>query len=203
MGRPRSGANEVATRDRILAAATTEFARAGLHAARLEDIANQAGIQRPSLLYHFSTKEELYEEVVEHTFELLAKALERALLAQGTFEERLVGSVENYASFIDENPSLAAICLREVLDQGEKGMEILTKNAVPVVDLDEKILTETGAEFLRPGLPLRAAIMLIASDAMLRAVAGPLREPLWGSNPNLPEVARLLFLKDPTPNPES
>ena len=59
MGRPRATPDEDTTKMRVLRAAEVEFGRAGRDGARLEDIASAAGITRPSLLYHFASKDEL------------------------------------------------------------------------------------------------------------------------------------------------
>ena len=75
MARPRTQANAVATPERILLAAEQAFADHGYGPAKLADIARVAGIRRPSLLYHFATKEVLYAAVVSRTFERLGRAL--------------------------------------------------------------------------------------------------------------------------------
>jgi AcrR family transcriptional regulator len=61
------------TRQRILDAAAAAFRDLGFASTRLSDIAERASLQTPSIYYHFSSKEELVEEVlrigVERTFE--------------------------------------------------------------------------------------------------------------------------------------
>jgi AcrR family transcriptional regulator len=54
------------TRARILAAATRLFAQIGYHAAANALIAEAAGITRGAMLYHFPSREDLLEAVVEH-----------------------------------------------------------------------------------------------------------------------------------------
>src|ERR687888_598164 len=53
------------SRARILAVAREEFAGRGFKAARLQDIAERAGLSHPTLLYHFGSKEGLYSAVIE------------------------------------------------------------------------------------------------------------------------------------------
>ena len=57
------------TRDRILDAAESQFAAKGYAGTRLDEIANIVDIKRPSLLYHFPNKGELYVAVLERLFE--------------------------------------------------------------------------------------------------------------------------------------
>jgi AcrR family transcriptional regulator len=57
-----------ATRARILQAAMQEFAAKGLEAARIEDIADQAGANRRMAYYYFGSKEGLYLAALEATY---------------------------------------------------------------------------------------------------------------------------------------
>jgi AcrR family transcriptional regulator len=50
------------TRKRILCAAIDNFAEAGFEASSLSNIAKQAGVKKALVQYHFSTKEQLWQE---------------------------------------------------------------------------------------------------------------------------------------------
>ena len=54
------------TRTRILAAATRLFAEVGYHGAANATIAEAAGITRGAMLYHFPTREDLLDAVIDH-----------------------------------------------------------------------------------------------------------------------------------------
>ncbi|MEO8133862.1 MAG: TetR/AcrR family transcriptional regulator [Betaproteobacteria bacterium] len=56
------------TRARILAAATTEFARCGLGGARVDRIAAEAETNKRMLYYYFGNKEALFLAVLEATY---------------------------------------------------------------------------------------------------------------------------------------
>ena len=51
------------TEERILEAAKTVFMRDGLYGARMQDIADTAGINKALLHYYFRNKEKLFDQV--------------------------------------------------------------------------------------------------------------------------------------------
>ena len=66
------------TRARILAAAKAEFARVGLGGARVDRIALLAGANKRMLYYYFGNKDELFQAVLEATYEHIRES-EKAL----------------------------------------------------------------------------------------------------------------------------
>lgn len=54
------------TRLVILEAAVRIFARSGISAATLEDIATEAGVTRGALCWHFHSKDDLLSEIIQH-----------------------------------------------------------------------------------------------------------------------------------------
>ena len=139
MGRPKKNLHEQATEPRILQAAEAEFGRAGFSAARLEDIAHTAQIQRSSLLYHFASKEELYAAVVRGAFGQLEGMLVEGISAEGSFEERLDLVLENFLSFLDTRhaqPARAQVVGFGHLHEAEEVAEVHDPGHVGVAELD-------------------------------------------------------------------
>lgn len=64
---PRRRRKEARPRE-ILAAALSVFSERGFAAARLDDVAERAGIAKGTIYLYFSTKEELFEAVVRDAF---------------------------------------------------------------------------------------------------------------------------------------
>ncbi|MCA8921513.1 MAG: TetR/AcrR family transcriptional regulator [Planctomycetes bacterium] len=186
MARPRKVPNVPATRERVQQAARGVFARVGFAGATLGEIAREVGIRRPSLLHHFATKDALYREVVAGAFGELGAALGAALEHEGDTRARLEALARAFGGFVEAQPEVARLVLREVLADGGPGQAILLEQAAPLLDGVVAFVEAHGLERLAAGVSARGALMAVVSDALLRAAAGPLRGPLWG--PPLPDL---------------
>lgn len=87
-----------ATKRRLLKAALRIFARDGFEAARIDDIAAEAGHTRGAFYAHFDSKEELFLALVEQQSTRHAKAVRETLEKCETEEERINSLREYYAS---------------------------------------------------------------------------------------------------------
>lgn len=73
------------TRQDLLKAALTVFSQQGYSAARLEDIAQAAGVTRGAIYHHFGSKAELFSSLVEQAAETGSRAVDQAIQAGGSF----------------------------------------------------------------------------------------------------------------------
>jgi AcrR family transcriptional regulator len=89
-----------ATRQRILDAAAYVFSRKGYSATRLSDIGEVAGMKAGSFYYHFSSKDELIEQVLQLSIEenfRLARAAVAVLPTPSTAGDRLRAAIRGHA----------------------------------------------------------------------------------------------------------
>jgi AcrR family transcriptional regulator len=195
MGRPRADAHAVPTRERILVAAEVEFGALGYGPARLEDIAAQAGIRRPSLLYHFETKDVLYAAVVERLFKALRSELQGAMATTAPFEETILHLADVYLRFCAARSAYATLVIRDILDHRDPVYGVLQETIVPVVDEVTRYVERRGVDVVPEGLPVRQALLMFCVNAMVRVGSGPLRTPLWGEGETGLDLARQLFIR--------
>jgi AcrR family transcriptional regulator len=115
------------TREKILVTAREEFARLGLDGARVDRIAERAGINKAMIYYHFGSKESLYQAVIESHFEAIGRFLERAITEETDPEKFMLRISNFYNSIIEEHPTLFPILLREMAQGGERIKIALTR----------------------------------------------------------------------------
>jgi AcrR family transcriptional regulator len=103
------------TRERILDAAAKTFREKGYAGTRLADIAAAADTQAGSLYYHFDSKNQLLDEVLERgTRRVFAAVRERVegLPAGASGRERLLVAVEAHLSFVLKHDDYASANIR-------------------------------------------------------------------------------------------
>lgn len=194
MGRPRKDAFDEATEVRVLRAAEEIFGERGFRPARLEDIAAAAGIRRPSLLYHFKSKGDLYGAVVKRAFEEMTAAVAGSIQVEGDFEERLAAVVDGLMAFEAEHRRLVRVIFRELIDPDGSAREIVASEFVPLVDLLATFVEEQGKGTVPDGLPIRPAIMQLIMGHLARASMDDLGERLWGGEGETVKLSRALLL---------
>ena len=106
------------TRQKILAAATEEFARHGLGGARVDRIAARAGANKRMLYYYFRNKDNLFLAALEGRYAHI-RAAERELdLEQVEPREALKRLVEFTWSYFLEHPEFMTLLNSENLHKG-------------------------------------------------------------------------------------
>ncbi len=102
------------TRELILGAAELRFAATGFYPTRLEDIAEDVGITRTAVIYHFQDKETLYNAVLEKLFTQLNDRISAALDSSLDLPARVEAAVEAWLDFAGARPTLMRLFMREV-----------------------------------------------------------------------------------------
>lgn len=103
----------------MLDVATRLFACNGYDGTSLQAIADEVGVRKPSLLYHYPSKEELRLSVLRRVFAHWNDVFPRILQAATSGSDRFEGLVGEIVRFFAEEPNRARLILREMLDRPE------------------------------------------------------------------------------------
>ena len=193
MGRPRKDAALVDTAARLRETALVHFGRQGFEAASLSDIARDVGVTRTTLLYHFESKEKLYNAVVQEAFTKIASVLLSSMVGRGELRQRVRRMLKRFLDHVETNPNLAKLMIREVIDERGPGCAIIINQGMPVLELVEEFLMREGhiAPAQRP--LLREILLQITTSVMLKSASGAMRETFWGKQARTGELATLLI----------
>src|SRR6202051_1692341 len=90
-------------RGQLLAAASEVFVDRGFHAAGMDEIADRAGVSKPVLYQHFSSKLDLYLAVLQRHVDNLVSGVRQALRTTTDNRQRLRSAVQAFFDFIEQD----------------------------------------------------------------------------------------------------
>jgi AcrR family transcriptional regulator len=90
-------------RGQLLAAASEVFVGRGFHAAGMDEIADRAGVSKPVLYQHFTSKLELYLAVLQRHADNLVSGVRQALRTTTDNRQRVRAAVDAFFDFIEHD----------------------------------------------------------------------------------------------------
>ncbi|MBS1654989.1 MAG: TetR/AcrR family transcriptional regulator [Bacteroidetes bacterium] len=102
------------TEEKILEAAKKVFVQQGMAGARMQDIADEAGINKALLHYYFRSKEQLFEVIFKEAAARLFPTINQIFTSDASLFEKIENFCEEYISVIIENPYLPLFVLNEI-----------------------------------------------------------------------------------------
>jgi AcrR family transcriptional regulator len=132
--------SEISTKDHILQVAARRFADHGYAGTSLNEIADEVGIRRPSLLHHFPSKEALYRSVLLESFVGWNALVEEAKGGERQGWPQVERMLRAAFTFFEERPDFVRLVRWAALEGGP----ILTEELNVLL----KPLFEQGAAFL-------------------------------------------------------
>ncbi len=152
------------SKQRIMRAAIEEFGLHGYAGARVDRIARGAGINKAMIYYHYSSKENLYREVIKAYIEAFVDKLRHGISANGSIEEILGNIAAAYSELFRENAFVRPVILRElaasreefldqisyIFDESEFSVKIrsILMEGVSKGDLRDVDLVQAGISFI-------------------------------------------------------
>jgi TetR/AcrR family transcriptional regulator len=153
------------------------LARSRSGGATIQEVADAAGTHKTTLLYHFPSKDILYEAVLERALEPVIEMMEGFLATEFT-PDRLGWYLDELHRFLRDNPSIPRLLMRE-LDYGERYADHFVRLFTPA----EKRLAEAE----KAGVITRVEPVFFVHDLHVQIMTyfchGPLLERLMGTDP--------------------
>lgn len=102
------------TEAKILTAAQEVFVKEGYDGARMQQIADHAGINKALLHYYFRSKAKLYNEVINIKMREFIPKVGAIFFSDKTLLEKLNSLVDQYLELLQKNPKLPAFIINSV-----------------------------------------------------------------------------------------
>jgi TetR/AcrR family transcriptional regulator len=155
---------EKSAEEKILAAAKKVFTSKGMAGARMQDIANEAGINKALLHYYFRSKEKLFEVIFFEAAQKLFPRINLIFESDMPLFEKIQNFADQYITMMSENPYLPLFVLNEVSKEPEIFIKkIWGKQNIPH---PEKFLAQIEREVKKGSIkkisPLHLLINLIS-----------------------------------------
>lgn len=116
------------TEERIFRAALDVFAMKGKDGARMQEIADLAGINKAMLHYYFRSKEKLYEAVFEYVFNRFSvREIQATLEDAKNYRETLRAFINGFIEIHQNDPAVMRLMVNENLAGGTTMGKIISK----------------------------------------------------------------------------
>lgn len=151
------------TEGKILEAAQKVFQKKGLAGARMQDIADEAGINKALLHYYFRSKEKLFELVLEDAMGRVIPPVVEIWESEGSLHEKIERFVTHYITVMTENKYIPQFVIHELAQNQNHVKHLLHKGLKPPKD---KIFAQIQAAVqrgeIRPIQPIELMLNLIS-----------------------------------------
>ena len=135
--------NFQSTEEKILAAARSVFIEQGMAGARMQDIANKAGINKALLHYYFRSKEKLFEVIFKDASTRLFFQISLILNAELPLFDKIRKFTNDYIEIVIDNPFLPLFVLNEINKQPHAfSKKLFGTNRPPLHKLADQVQEE-------------------------------------------------------------
>lgn len=116
------------TETKILDAAKEVFQHKGLTGARMQEIADKAGINKALLHYYYRTKDKLFEKVFELAFSLFIPRVKEMMMSEKSVFEKIEFIVDNYINLLHKHPYIPGFIINELNRNPQMLVQLFEKN---------------------------------------------------------------------------
>jgi len=150
------------TEKKILVAARKIFVEKGLAGARMQEIADEAGINKALLHYYFRSKEKLFDKIFEEVFQSISIGLGDVLNSDLSVFEKIRRVINLYVGVLLENPYMPIFVLNEMSQNPERMQKVLEKGVFPsMMNFFTQLMQEMNTGNVRPIHPVHLILNLI------------------------------------------
>lgn len=169
---------EIETRDQIIEAAREVFVEKGLNGARMQEIADRAGINKALLHYYFTSKQMLFDHIFSEALSQFWPNVTNQIRPEMTLKELIRIVVKLYIQLLCDKPFLPNFILNELHNNPDR-LEVLLRqsgiNTDLILNWMETEMDKGTIHRMRPA----EIVVNILSLCVFPFAARPLAERIW------------------------
>lgn len=170
------------TEDKILDAAHEVFLRKGMDGARMQEIADEAGINKALLHYYFRSKEKLFEAIFATVLKKAFPNILKFLASDLTLEQKVDLFIESYIDLLQKNPYLPMFILKEINRNPESLADIIRSKVEDPEQLFETIGNELRNNDIFEVDPRHLLVNIIALSVFPFAARPLVQQVMFGND---------------------
>lgn len=126
------------TEEKILEAAKNVFVAKGMEGARMQEIADEAGINKALLHYYFRSKERLFEAIFSEIIKFAFPKLTQIVTSDASIAEKIEQVIDAYIQLLKKHPFMPGFVMKELNRDPSGLIKMILKFGVnPQVVLDQ------------------------------------------------------------------
>ena len=178
--------HEMNTEEKILSAAKDVFQQKGMTGARMQEIADKAGINKALLHYYYRTKDKLFEKVFEMAFSLFIPRVKEMMTSDTPVLEKISFFVDNYIDLLNKHPYIPGFVINELNRNPQILVQIFEKNVQLKQDniiekFEAQIQAEVKAGIIKP-ITLQNLMTNVIALCIFPVVARPILQGILFEN---------------------
>lgn len=157
------GPNPDSTEQKIFDAAHEVFVQKGMDGAKMQEIADRAGINKALLHYYFRSKEKLYESVARAILGRAVPAVRQIIENDLPLEEKIRRFIDFYISLISRNTYIPLFIITEINKHPDRFFDNILPKDLPRPEVFfRQVEAEIAAGRIRPIKPPHLLVNTIA-----------------------------------------
>jgi TetR/AcrR family transcriptional regulator len=166
---------DISTESKILSSAREVFLQKGFAGARMQDIADEAGINKAMLHYYFRSKEKLFETIFREAFNKLIPHITEAFTSDLLFYDKIRAFSSAYVTMAIENPFIPLFVLNAMHSDPENFQKLFgdIPKKLPLALIKAEIKKAVDEGIIRPIDPTQL-IMNMLSLCLFPFIARPM-----------------------------
>lgn len=153
---------EINTEQKILVAAKKVFTLKGMAGARMQEIANEAEINKALLHYYYRSKDKLFEAVFMDAFLTMVPDVMDLLKVEMPLFEKIELFAEKYIDIFLENPFIPGFVLNELSQNPQRIVDLISKTGIQPQFFIDQINDEIAKGKIKPIQPQHLIVNLLS-----------------------------------------